>query len=989
MGITSWGNLIYSYYFEKENAERVIFHISLRDLVDFAKEQDVEIAIGKNASSFDDKGIIKDFVRNFWLNKDGNRNLKELQTRINQIVDQAVRDENYALLLPILAVLIMPICENDDLELHGNDYYGHLLPFLHSHQFINNNAKNPSNFLAAIKLDKIWNYINRLAEEKSLPFRSSGVLSNNGTNQYVRSLMKESLLSPSKIQRFGIIFDKAGFDPYANIEDDRLLSAFKNYYSNIGITPTKFRQLTNNEFRDFLLTVLRNEFDNWDGKIKIKERDRSQGRIRIESGNSCYPLLLQMNYDIHNNKCSFAFQLYCSDIDDFEYKSFVSDSNNNKFPDIYIKNDGYANMPFRLEEAEIHSIFSNRQGTYSIHEDTDKSIKGRHVVTDYYLLRQYRNSYIATNKFIKGEFYFVVIRRDSTEDFASWLNDNRAERITENALGGYYSVYRIEQAIEELPNKHNLSFKQEIRCEPVRNLEVKTSDDSRVVYLSKLLPAQFEITGVDVSSDRIYAVPVNTEWRRDCPNLTYDSEKGLWILKVFTNIFQLEKEFQIYCNERPISHGRTYKFSDFTLPNQFKELSLDQWGCQNEPLLTNGLELTDKVIGQSLINWTMLTAQMQNAPSSRINKGEYKEKDYLLYAITSASYETNRWNITKKWLQEIKKRLDDVFANDDNHAQPNGFQLDNALADYFRMGYINYAYSDGMLHLTANRPTLILLSPKFERTVTPSVGNRNIVSSKCVENSYKCLLTGGRTIELVRSIEKKQNSLGFQIEYLESSDYLHPQTIFIHAANRSVFKELAKKCNLLYQDNIYANALIKALPSIEDYISAQKEKGQVQRERGEEIDFFGVRSFRSFNYQAMAELYPQKLANGQALSNREIEKESFDKQNDVVTFFPGSTRGDETTVMIDDGHMVEIDKYWGHFVGMYISQTRILQYDEDHIQISMPQQFRLPLIYARALTLLNGKTPNSTFGSRTYDLDVNPCAIASQPKNILKKLGQN
>ena len=984
MDLKSWSDLIYRYYFERSLRDRVILHISMSDLIDFVKDEDVEFDNGEKASSCNDSFIINDFVRNFWISPDGNEDLRDLENRINQIVAQAVGDNNHEILLSVLAILIMPICENDDLELHGNNYYGHLLPFLFTHRFINNEVTSQDGFFAKIKLDRIWNYVNQWAESKSLPYRSAGVLSENG-NQYVNSLKKESLLSPSRIQRFCILFDKAGFDRHANIEDDRLFSAFKNYYAHIGISPSRFKQLTSSEYRDFLLTVLRDEFDNWDGNTKIKERDRRQGKTLIKSGNSCYSLLLQMSYDIHNKDCSFAFQLYCQDVDDAEYKTFISDSNNNSFPEVYIKPDGYANKPFRLEESEIQSIFSNRQGTYSIHEDIDKSIKGRHAVTDYYILRQYKNAYIATNKFIKGEFYFVVIRHDSADDFASWLDDNKAECITDSVLGGYYSVYRIRQAVEGLSTKHNLSFKQEVRCESVRNLEVKTSDDSRVICLSKLLPAQFEITGIDVSKDRIYAVSVNAP-QQSATELNYDHEKELWVLDA--NSFQSDIEFQLYCNESPIPYGRTYKFIDFILPESFKELSLDQWGHQNEPSLTEGLELSEGVIAKNLINWEMLNMRMQNAVSIPINNGDYKEKDYLLYAITSASYKTDRWVVTKKWLQEIKKRLDNMFASDDSHAQTNDYQLDNALADYFRMGYINYAYSDGKLHMTANRPTLILLAPKFERTVTPGVGGRKMVSSRCVENSYKCLLTGGRTIAFVREIETYQNQLGFQMEYLESPGYLHPQTVFIHAAERSVFEELARKCNLLYQDNIYANALIQALPSIEDYISAQREKGQVQREKGKELDLFGVRSFRSFDYQKMAELYPQKLARGQAVLNREIEKESFSDEQDVVTFFPGSTRGDETTVMIEDGHMVEIDKYWGHFVGMYMSGTRILQYDEDRCQIWMPQQFRLPLIYARALTLLNGKTPNAVFGSRTYSLDVNPWAGASKPEIILKKLGQ-
>ena len=135
MDIKGWSNLIYRYYFEKGSRERVLLHISMQDLLDFAKDEDVEIYKDKCASSFNDEDLIKDFVHKFWICPSGNKSLKDLERKINQITALAKMEGNFVLLLSILAILIMPFCENDELELHGNDYYGHLLPFLQSHRF--------------------------------------------------------------------------------------------------------------------------------------------------------------------------------------------------------------------------------------------------------------------------------------------------------------------------------------------------------------------------------------------------------------------------------------------------------------------------------------------------------------------------------------------------------------------------------------------------------------------------------------------------------------------------------------------------------------------------------------------------------------------------------------------------------------------------------------------------------------------------------------
>ena len=142
----------------------------------------------------------------------------------------------------------MPICENDDIELHGNNYYGHLLPFLKANRFVNKD-KRASNFLGAIKLDDIWNYIDLWAADNNLPFNSNLTVSENGATRYVNSLMKESLLSPSKLQKFCILFDKGGLVPRANIEDERLMSAFKTYYASNRWTQKKIKQPPKKEFK--------------------------------------------------------------------------------------------------------------------------------------------------------------------------------------------------------------------------------------------------------------------------------------------------------------------------------------------------------------------------------------------------------------------------------------------------------------------------------------------------------------------------------------------------------------------------------------------------------------------------------------------------------------------------------------------------------------------------------------------------------------------
>ena len=83
MTYDSWNDLICKYYFRNTSESKVIFHITLQDLVEFVKEENVEIAKDRFAAEFSDEFIRTDFVSKFWIDiKTGNRNIDDLQDKI-------------------------------------------------------------------------------------------------------------------------------------------------------------------------------------------------------------------------------------------------------------------------------------------------------------------------------------------------------------------------------------------------------------------------------------------------------------------------------------------------------------------------------------------------------------------------------------------------------------------------------------------------------------------------------------------------------------------------------------------------------------------------------------------------------------------------------------------------------------------------------------------------------------------------------------------
>ena len=78
-------------------------------------------------------------------------------------------------------------------------------------------------------------------------------------------------------------------------------------------------------------------------------------------------------------------------------------------------------------------------------------------------------------------------------------------------------------------------------------------------------------------------------------------------------------------------------------------------------ILTEGLSLPDNVAQQNLTNWKNMSEYMSKAEPKLLKSADYTETDYLLYAITTASYD--RRVISVDWLKNIKDRLVTEYEN--------------------------------------------------------------------------------------------------------------------------------------------------------------------------------------------------------------------------------------------------------------------------------------------------------------------------------------
>jgi hypothetical protein len=969
MTYEKWTRILCDYY-QSKCSSQLILHITKEELVDFVKSSGVELAPKCPAAGYKDELVFKDFVRKFYLQDSDHIN--ESKEDLIKMLQVSMKNRCNEGMLPIAAILMMPICGDNDNNYHGNEYYEHLYDFLVENQFCKEKKTEKVEFFKGFDLGTLWNNIASWAESVGLNFNGELATDNRKSHQYVRTLMRENLLKPSQIQRFCLLFEKAGFAPNSNIEKSRLLNAFKNH-STIGISEEKARVLEK-DHKDYLSSMLRKEYEIWDGNTYVKEKNEETGKETETADDSCYSLLLYMNYDPNLDSKKFGLILYSSDMENYETVKFETE-NKDWCDDIYMESDGYANKPF-------YNIIDDKLEDKLIQEQGNAKIKGRFMLSNYYILKPFRGGYVAVKpkeRLVRGQFYFVVIKK-SDKDLDEWLTKNNAQCKKNENIFGEYSLYRIEKAVDDsLPSYSNFSFEEEnkVKCVPFNNIEVKMAEDKKVRLFSDLFPAQFEINGIDISSDdKVRAVSIDNNGKQDSKDLNYCREKQLWKFDVPKDAFQRDREFCLYYNDTKIPNS-SFKFEKFISPETFNELSLDKWGgTENDDFpISQGLKLPDEFINKTYINWDTIKTSMRLANPTIRDENSYKKSDYLLYAITTASFAT----INRKWFDEILDRLRLKCELNGDEKQPDKFASQNILADYFKMGYLNFAYDNSKgLSLAANRPSLVLLAPKYKRV------EGNVTELQCVDNEFSCLLTGGRTIELIEKIEGQVAECGCSMNFVDEDNPLLPQKIYIYANAkeenpRECFVKLSERCGLFFQNNIYAEAMLQMLPSVDEYIQYIKSKG-------EEQDLSYVKQFRSLDYVKMKNLFD--AGECKCIRNEDVNKSKYDEQTDVVTFYPGM-KHNEITVMINDGKMFKIDKYWGHLIGMRQQNAKVFSHDGNYDHFDVPLQIKLPLLYERALTLLNGNVPEVKEGKRSYGFVLNPMTDACKAQTILNKLGQN
>lgn len=941
-----WNTVIQNYFFNDDFKSDIYISIDRDSFIDYISEKGILAeAIQKIQNYQRDNGrpvvteedyIWADFLRLF-----GPRDCHK-STFFRTMKEQVslIDTTGLYMMFPYLALFTMPLANSP--ELHSRNYYTRLTNFLRDNQLIGSNETVNTSDMAAItspSLQKLWESLADWAKKFGYNYQIKHVFKTD-RNDYVAPILAECLFTAARKDKFKLIFYKAGLAPNGDLSDDQALAIMQHYHHDIDFDDTKWRD-AKDKYQSLLTSTFIKEYNKWDGNAIVVKKE---GKIRRqEYGGTRQSLLLRIS--IYRGAYEYGLLASlpdASNAEDFEYQSPIfgqySFVINNKLANTIKWDDNISkaiktSKPIvfqRVDQPKVELVYNTKECE---------------------LMRADRSGYISTTELVAGAKYAVLILNNYVEKYKQWLEDNDAKIIKNHELIESHTLFEIPCVKVEYQNAtvQKLSFVKTKSIKLVNTIRIPVSDGSTGLYQE--FEAYFDIKGINVSTDCPQAV-FNSETPIETVSLEYDSKSGLWFLPYISNKITRSKSFQIYCNNERLSSER-FKLVDFEIIKEdcYAELIFNEYGECSESGQIKGLELefSKSVNYQSLEQ--RMRAEGEKLPS---NSGRYSNSDYLLYSLST------RPRVTKDFLEEVIGTLQFLgkFELNDNTK----WFVREIINNYFRLGYINYAYFNSEHIIAINKPTLILLPPRCERIVD------RITKFVQKDSYWTAILTGARTPEFMSKLfQRAENIKDLSYEIIQSYDGIMPETIFFHANDRDRILELANALGIKFNNDIYSNALLKKIASVESY-----EKYATQTVSKDYYD--SITNFEVVDYNYMGE------------TGRYRKLSNYDKNGAVVTYFPGSFRAQ--TVLWKSGLQYKVDKHWGHLLGMAMSSSKIVKHNTSLSVIQLPKAIQLPLLYARALTLITGKIPQLENQLRSYSMYDNPFTQFVNINVILNKLGQ-
>lgn len=964
MRYTEWNQILIEYYFNESKEGDTFLGIEKEAFIDYIIDNKLFSGEYSDTSSnfpLNKKDIRTDIWDDFTLifkkplNQENQAYYSKdvLIERFRSYLYNSKDETKQPLIFPFIALFLMPLANNP--EMNAKNFYKRLNDFLRKNKIIREEETIGTTDLKNItdpSLETMWKNLESWAKSKGYNYKVKGL----GGLKYVGPFMAESVLNANQRDKFKVVFYEAGLTQDLILDDERIVNILKIHHRHLGFTDDdKWEKIFTN-YRDNLISEFKRQYAKWDGNTIVRTHTNDR-RVNVDTGTN---KKLYLGMDCLRGNYSFYLKARFDEVEPGTDYLYHDGRLSYKFR---IGNDGFANEKFTNDNDLERIVCSNSKITLC--DSKNRKNRLSFQSEEIYLLEKYYMTYTSSCQIKIGGKFYVLVSKQARPEVRQWLEANNAQlKGLRNAISQSYDLYLIEEVVSDLPDIKVLNSGVGTPSAKLVNTYHYLREDS-IDYIYKGLPAYFDIQGVNISHDNVRAVIDDATGRKDA-RLTYNEDMRLWVMQPTTNTFSLAGTFKIYCNDKAIS-SKTYGFTDFIqLENDsYREICYDKWGEYTETnAIVEGLRLNGT---PGLLEYLKVNMR-QFGSIPIIHDTPYDFKDYLLYFLSSKP------RISKEDFTEAVKVQ--VHNNIADGKALNKWSIKSLIDNYFRLGYINYAYQ--LKTIAINKPTLVLIPSKANRTADGTLRGNN-----CKEKHFKAMLTGARTPGFIEKFINRvkgftHDGKRIQLQLDKQINPLYPQRIILWSEDVVILKKFAEKYGILFQVSIYANSLLSKLGSVADY---EQYICETYDKFPETYEGFNDYSALDFSYLAECK------EDGRRVDYKRVYRDTFDREGDVVTYFPGKYT--EKTILWKDGKQYPVDKYWGQFIGMKIHDAKVIEIDSANSTIKLPKYIRLPFLYARALTLMTGETPETSNDRRAYELCDNPFAQAIAARAIIEKLSQN
>ena len=963
MKYAEWNQILIDYYFNESKENEAFLGIEKESFIDYLVDKDL-FSEEYCTVLFKNPTYKKDIRTYIWENFTQLFKKREYYSKdtlfylLDTYLYNSRNSSSKPMIFPFIALFLMPLANNP--EMKASNFYDRLTAFLKENYIIREGESIGTADMRQITnptLDLMWENLETWAQNEGFNYH----LKNGSTShKYVGPFMAESLLNANQRDKFKVVFYEAGLTQDLTIDDARIINILNLHHRHLGFTDNEKWKKIFKSYSDVLISEFRRQYYKWDGNTIVRTHKNNR-RVNVDTGTN---KKLYLGMDIFRNNYSFYFKARFNEVEpgtDYLYQS------NGIQYEFRIANDGFANEKLKIDN--LGDIVRSNSGI-TLCDSKNRKNKLSFQNEEIYLLEKYYQTYTSSCQLKIGGRFYVLVSKNARAEVNEWLEANGAKKIEfTNDLNSTYNLFFIEEAKSALTSIKVLDCDGKISAKLVNTYYFHKEDS--IDYIYQGLPAHFDIQGVNVSHDNIRAL-VHDGVRRTEIRLEYSEESRLWIMPPVSNAFLLSGTFSLYCNDQLIS-SKVYGFSDFvSLKNEeYREISYNKWGEYTEDgAIIQGMKV-NVVNGLA----TYLKLNMSNFGSiPTIPENTYESNDFLLYYLSSIP------RITKaEFIEAVKVQVHNNIASDKVLSK---WSIRSLIDNYFRLGYINYAYHNNQHLIAINKPTMVLIPSKVNRTVNENQ-LATVKGNNCKEKHFKAMLTGARTpsfmenfINCVNGFSHDGKRIRLQVD--KQNNPLYPQKVILWCEDELTLKKFADTYGIQFQVSLYANSLLNCIGSVKDYEKYIYEK---YSEFTETYEGFNDYSVLDFKYMA------ECASEGVRIDYNRVYRDEFDPEADIVTYFPGKYT--EKSILWKNGNQYPVDKYWGQFIGMNLKGAKVIEIDRETNTIKIPKHIRLPFLYARALTLMTGEIPEINNDRRAYELCDNPFAQAIAPEAIVTKLGQN